>query len=44
MVSEELGWGLGDPRWPSHCGSEHKAFSVPVNLALSSFCKHRVKA
>lgn len=36
MVSEELGWGLGDPGWPSHCWSEHKAFSVLMNLALSS--------
>lgn len=36
MVNEELGWGPGDQGWPGYCWSGHKAFSMPVNLALSS--------
>lgn len=44
MVAEELGWGAGNRGWPSRCWSGHQAFSVPVKLAVSSFCKHRVKA
>lgn len=42
MVSNELGWApeiKGGHCWPAiEQGTRH--FSVPVNLALITFCKH----
>lgn len=45
MMSKELGWApeiKGGYPLASHC-TGYKAFSGPMNLAPSSFCKHQVK-